>query len=642
MSQEIIDAARERMDEAYSADLPNREKGLADLQFVVGKQWAEDVRAEREAEGKPCLTINGLPQYVRQVTAQIRNLNPGIQVLPADNPATEDIAEIYAGIIRAVENKHDATSIYEAAAESAAQCGIGHFRVRPDYCTHDSFEQELLIERIPNPFAVFWDPLAKDPTRKDARYCFIAEEIHKDDFAKQYPDKTLTDITSDHRPAGVEQWVRGEHVTIAEYFWVEHEEYTLVNIDGQAFDKRELPPGFPKVHPMTGKPWPTRKTRRPYVMWAKISFDEVLEGPTEMPCSHIPVFAVTGEEIHIGEEVYRSSVVRHAKDPQVLYNYARSTQAEVISIQPRAPYLVTAKQIAGLDDIWAQANNANRPYLVYNPDEKAPAPMRVPPPIASQALTQEIQLAAEDMKRTTGIYDAALGARSNETSGVAINARKLEAANSTSVYADNMVKAVAQCGRVMAEMIPRVYDTERVIRILGADDQEKAVTINQVFRAPDGSDVVANDVTTGRYDVRVSVGPAYQTLKQEAAAGQLEFLRTLPQAAPVIADIVAGNQEWPEADRIAERLRKMLPPGMEEDDQVSPEQQQMAQQQAMQQAQQEQQQQQMMQQAAQLEFRKADAEARKAEANAQKAEAEAIEAEIKVRLMQAGMTQGVM
>jgi hypothetical protein len=626
---DIIAIARKRMDEAAASDIDNRDRAQDDLRYLIGDQWPEEARTEREGEGKPCLTINRLPQFVRQVTGQIRQMNPAIRVVPSDNVATEDVAEIFAGLIKQIEYKSDAQTIYEGGAESAAACSIGHWRVRADYMDGMTFDQECLIERIHNPFSVFWDPLAKHPTRRDARYCFITEDVAKEDFREQYPGADLSDVTSENQMDAIRQWITAETVTVAEYFWVEHKEQEIGQLrDGTVVEK--IIEGMDIVR--------RRKVRMPQVKWAKITFNEVLEGPTDVPCSYIPVVAVTGEEWHLGEELYRSSVIRFAKDPQQLYNFARSTQAEVMTLQPKAPYMVTTKQINGLETFWNEANTRNRPYLPYHPDPQSPPPMRVAPPVASQAVAMEVQMSAEDMKGTTGIYDASLGATSNEKSGVAIRERKMEAQTNTSVYADNMVKAITQTGKILVSMIPKVYDTQRVIRILGEDDQEKQVLINSLMVA-NGQYVPVNDLTMGSYDVRISVGPSYETKRQEASEGMMAFLQAVPQAAPMVADLIAKMQDWPESDRVAERLRKALPPGLaEEEEQQSPEAMQAAQMAQQQQAQAMQQQQAAMQ----MEMAKAEAEIRKAQAEAKEAEADAIKAQVEAQLAVAQMNVGIL
>jgi hypothetical protein len=619
---DLIATARERMSEAYDAEIDHRERAEDDLRMVTGDQWPEEERTEREADGRPTLTINLLAQNVRQVTGQIRSLNPAIRVTAADSAASKDTAEIMEGMIRHIEYKSDASSIYEQAAESAAACSMGYWRVRADYAEGDTFDQEIMIERIYNPFSVFFDPMAKHPTRRDARYCFVVEEMAKEDFTAQYPDARPVDVTTDHQIPNITQWGSVDKVAVAEYMWIEHVEEEIGLLPSGQVIRGPFPKGL-----QIGK---KRTVKRPKVMWAKISAHDVLEGPQELPGRYIPVVAVFGEEWHLGEETYRSSVIRFAKDPQMLYNYARSTQAEVTALQPKAPYLVTTTQVAGLEDHWAEMGVKNRPYVVYNPDPLAGAPQRVQPPVSSQALMTELQIAAEDVKRTTGIYDASLGARSNETSGKAILARKEESQNATSIYSDNMVKAIQHTGCILVDMIPAIYDTQRIVRVLGEDGQEKMEQINALVMTEQGA-MPVNDMTVGKYDVRVQVGPSYSSRREEARDGMFEFLRVMPAAAPLIADLMAKMQDWPEADRVAERLRKALPPGVAEEteEEMTPEQ--MQAKQAAMQAQQAQMQQQ--QEAQEIAKAKAIAEAKEAEADAVKAQAEAEKAQIEVAAM---------
>ena len=608
----IIKLANARMNEAYTAEQPHRDRAEDDLRNVIGDQWPEGERMERESEGRPCLTVNILAQNVRQVTGQVRSLNPAIKVTAADSAANKDTAEVIEGMIRHIENKSDASSVYEAATESAAASSIGYWRIRADYAEGDTFDQELKIERVFNPFAVFLDPFAKDPTRKDARYGFIVAEMPKEDFEAEYPDAKVIDITGEHRVQNFEQWATAEKVVVAEYFWVDHKEHEIGLLPSGQVIKGPFPKGI-----QIGK---KRTVRTPQVMWAKVTGAEVLEGPTEFPCSYIPIVAVTGEEWHLGEETYRSSVIRFAKDPQRMFNYAASTDAEVTSAQPKAPFMVSTAQIKGFEDIWGEMGVKNRPYLPYNPDPEAGMPQRVNPPVASQALQLQMQMAAENIKRTTGIYDASLGARSNETSGRAILARKEESQNATSIYADNMVKAITHTGCILVDMIPRIYDTQRIVRVLGEDGQEKMETINALVMTAQGPATI-NDMTSGRYDVNVSVGPSYSAKREETRDGLQALLQAVPGAAQLIGDLYVSSMDWEHADRAAERMRKMLPPGVaeESEEDMTPEQMQAKHQQMMQ-AQQEMQ---MQQEAQAIAKAKAEAEAAEAQGKARKANAEA-------------------
>lgn len=606
----LLKEARERAKLAADADRFNREEALDDMRNIVGLQWPDDVRAKREEDNRPCLTINRLPQFLRQVTGDLRNMNPAIKAIPADTKASQEDAELVEGIIRQIQYESDASSIYERAAESAAACGMGFFRVLTDYVSNDSFDQKIIIQSIDNPFSVYFDPEARKSTREDARWCLITQVMTEEAFKDAYPDKVAVSVEQDGSGDGLEFWRQNGETVVAEYFWKEPKSKTIMLLpNGMILENAPKDLG--------GK---TRTVNYDVIMWAKISGKDVLEGPQEFPGDHIPVIAVMGEELHIGDRIYRSSVIRFAKDPQRLYNYWRSAQTEMIALQPKAPYLVTAKQISGLEQIWSEANDSNRPYLPYIPDPNAPAPQRATPPIPSSGMMQEVGLAADDMKATTGIYDAGLGQRSDEKSGVAIRQRQMESDVSTSIYSDNMAKAVAHCGRVIVSMIPKIYDTNRMLATIGEDDQHGMTEINKPMMSENGP-ITINDMTKGKFDVRVAVGPNYATKRQETAESMMQFIQAFPPAAQVAGDLIAKSMDWPDAEKIAERLKKMLPPGMAEED--DPQAQAQMQQQQMMQAQEAQQQQAMAQQAQSLQLREMTAKANKAEADAQKSHYEA-------------------
>lgn len=617
---DIISAARKRAKLAADADQYNREAALDDMRNLTGEQWPEDVRSLREGQNRPCLTINRLPQFLRQVTGDLRNTNPAIKIIPGDMQASKETAEVIEGIVRQIQYESDATSIYERAGESAAACSMGYFRVLTDYVDDQSFDQKICIRSIENPFSVYFDPTARKSTREDAGWCLITEIMTEEDFKEAYPDKPITDVESDGRGDGLEFWRSSGDVIVAEYFWKEPQTKTIMQLPGGQVVEN-APKGLGK----------TRTVTYDKIMWAKVSGSDVLEGPQEFPGKHIPVIAVMGEELHTGDRIYRSSVIRFAKDPQRLYNYWRSAQTEMIALQPKAPYLVTGKQVAGVESIWEQANDSNRPYLPYTADANAPgAPQRAMPPVPSSGMMQEVGLAADDMKATTGIYDAGLGQHSSEKSGVAIRQRQLESDVSTSIYSDNMAKAVAHCGRVIVSMIPKIYDTQRVLAVIGQDDTHGMAEVNKLMMSEDGP-IVMNSLTAGKYDVRVAVGPNYSTKRQETAESMMQFVQAFPAAAQVAGDLIAGAMDWPDADKIADRLKKMLPPGMVEVD--DPQQQAAAQQQAMAAQQQQQQQQAMAQNAAMLQLRELNAKADKSESDAMKAKFDAEKARLELAAM---------
>ena len=614
----IVDMARERLSDAIDADMENRIDALDDMEHLAGKQWPEEVIAERERDNRPMITINRLPQFVRQVTGDIRKLNPAIKINPSDANASEEVAELIEGIVRQIEYKSDAASVYEMGAEQAAQCGMGAFRVRTEYIDEDSFDQEARIERVPNPFSVYWDPDARMPTREDAEYCFITSQMSSEDFKNTYPDKKPVDVEYDGQTDGLSNWRKGGDAIIAEYFWKQRKTVRIgLTLDGKTVEDPEDEALFVKV----------RETEKTEIMWAKVSGLDVLEGPTRFPGSHLPVIAVMGEELHAGDRIVRTGVIRHAKDSQRLYNYWTTAHTEQVALQPKAPYMVTTKEIAGLEDIWKSANDKNLPFLPYNPDEKASGrPQRMAPPQPSSGMMQEAMKAADDMKATTGIYDAGLGAMSNEKSGVAIRQRQMEADVSTSIYTDNLAKSIAHCGRVILSLIPEVYDTNRLVQIMTPEDQPKMVEVNGMSMDESFSLVKFNSLTEGKYSVRVSVGPNYSTRRQETAESMMQFVQSFPMAGQVAGDLIAKAMDWPDADKLAERLAKTLPPNLRNPEDMGPEEQQAMQAQAAMQAQQ----QQFGQQMASLDMQQKQADVTEAQADAEKAKFEAMEQQMQV------------
>lgn len=622
----MLELARTRLSDALTADRENRIEAKSDLEHIAGIQWDEDIKATREASGRPCLTINRLPQFVRQVTGDIRRLNPAIRVYADDGDATEGLADLHSAIIRGIEYGSRAQGIYEGAAESAAQCGMGHWRILTEYEGDDSFNQIIKLERIHNPFAVYWDPAARESTRCDADWCMIAEQMPEDKFEEEYPEAEKSSVEIDRDINGLEAWYTNGSVTVAEYYWKEPVEKTIgLMADGSIIEDPTA------AHNVIKK----RKVHTHKIMWAKISAKEVLEEPQEIPGMYIPVIAVMGEEIWIGDKIVRNSVIRYARDPQRMYNYWRSASTEMIALQPKTPFMVTAHQIKGQEAAWAAANDSNDAYLIYSPDPKAPPPQRSQPPVPSSGMFQEIMAAADDMKATTGIYDAGLGNQSNEKSGVAIRQRQMESDISTSIYTDNLGKSIEHCGRIIVSMIPKVYDTNRLLTVVDDEDKEQLVEVNGKVITPEGMADV-NPLNRGRYSVRVSVGPNYATRRQETQEGMMKFIQAVPAAGQFAADLIAKAADWPDSDKLAERLKKMLPPQLQ-DEQDNP--QMMAMQQQAAQAQQVAQQ--MAMQGQQVELRKANAEATEAEAKASEAQTDALTAQMELAMKDGTMNAAI-
>lgn len=585
--EDIVRQARKDFQAAVDHDRLNRDEALADMKFLGGEQWDLRIRQEREAANRPCLTINQLKQYVRQVVGDIRSAQPAIKVRPVADGADEELAEVLAGIVRHVEQTSSASTVYIHGAECAASCGMGYWRLDTFYPDDASFDLEPCIRRIMNPFSVHFDPAAVEHTREDARFCFVVEWLPRQEFEARYPKASFTGWDNESRADYLQNWWNADTVRVAEYWVKVPTKRKLAQLqDGTTLDITDMDDDA-----LEGMGQPVVKEREFNsfkVVQYVLNGSEVLEGPTDWPGRYIPIIPVWGEEVQVAERTIRHGVVRFAKDAQQMYNYSRSAATEMIALAPKAPFIGTQEQFKGHERLWRRANTDNLPYLTYSPSSQGgtllPAPARVEPPPVQAALHGEIEIARMDMQSTTGIYNASLGAKSNEVSGKAIETRDRMADIGSNVYSDNINKAIAYTGKQLIDLIPRVYDTTRMVRILGEDEDTDFVHLNYPIIGDDGQPAYATalkdkktgemkmlpDLSAGRFDVVVSTGPSYATKRQEAAESMMNFIQAFPQAAPLIGDLVAKSMDWPGHEAIAERLATMLPPQLQKDENGQP------------------------------------------------------------------------
>lgn len=563
-ARDTIKEIRDNLQSAWDFDRDNRREAAIDLQFLAGDQWPEQVRVERERDKRPMLTINRLPQFVRQVTNDIRQADLAIKTSPVDDRSDPELSRVYNGLIRQIQYQSSATHVYASAAEHQVACGIGWFRITTEYTDDTTFDQEIRIKAIPNPLSVYCDPAAVEVDRSDANWIIITSELPKAAFESQYPKAAKQEIEAPVDASSSLHWFSEETVRIAEYWRKKPVKRTLaLTPEGQTVDVTDIPADMRRM--MGVDQMRQRVVDTHEVEMLLVSGADILGGPYKWAGKHIPIVPVIGGEVPLEKMRYRFGMVRFARDPQQLYNYYRTASAESIALAPKAPFLVTPDMIGPFKGQWDTANLKNRPYLLYKPDPQAPGamPRREHPPETPAALMQEAERASEDMKATTGIYDAALGAQGNETSGRAILARQQEGDVSNYHYSDNLERALHYAGRILIDLIPKVYDSDRVVRIMGEqDDDEEFVPINRVMYAMDGTPVMLNDLSAARFDVRVSIGPSYSTKRQEMAASLLEFLKISPDAAPLVMDLVAKNMDFPGAEEIAKRLKNTVPPNI--------------------------------------------------------------------------------
>lgn len=565
---------RERFTESETAECENRQLALDDIKHVTGDgQWPQKIKEERDREGRPCLTINRFPQFVNQVVGDQRQNRPQIHVEPVDSEGDPQTAKILEGLIRNIQYQSVANTVYDMVFAQAVRGGFGFMRVLKEYASDDMFDQNLVIKRIKNPFSVYFDPMAIEYDKSDSSYCFVTEVIRKKEYEQRFPDsQSPHNFEANQVGSSFEGWFTSDHVRIAEYWEKKPVEKTIIQLsNGITMEKSDATPeklqsmaqmddGGQVVTPTIVK---ERVSKSYEILQSIVSGNEILDGPNKWDGKYIPIIPVYGEEIEVDGRTIYQSLIRHAKDSQKMYNYYRSSITESIALTPKAPYLVTPEQIEGFETMWKTANSKSLPYLLYNatgagvPARQMPAPM-------PQGAFMEAQAAIDDIKATIGMYDASLGSKSNETSGKAIMLRQREGDVGTFSFIDNLSRSISHLGRILVDLIPKVFDTERLVRSMGKDGSHEKVMINASRLDDGGFPVILNDITVGKYDVAVQTGPSYTTQRHEAAEGILQFMQYNPAQAPLMADLAAKNMNWPDSDEISRRLYKTLPPELKE------------------------------------------------------------------------------
>jgi hypothetical protein len=593
---DILTVARSRLDMAVASLAESREDEMDDLRFYAGSpdnhwQWPADVLATRGAvqgqtiNARPTLTINKLPQHVHQVTNDMRQNRPGAKVIPVDDNADVQVAEVFNGMIRHIEYISDADVAYDTACENQVAYGEGYIRILTEYCDPNTFDQDIKIGRVRNSFSVYMDPLIQDPTGADAKWCFITEDVTKAEYERMYPNaapiSTLQSLGVGDQ--SISNWLNEDTVRIADYYYIDYDKRTLHLYPGNqtAFAGSLEDKQFKAIY---GNPANKRVVQNPKVKYCKINGYEILE-EAEWAGKWIPVIRIVGNEFEVDGRLYVSGLVRNAKDAQRMYNYWVSQEAEMLALAPKAPFIGYGGQFEGYEDKWKTANTNNWPYLEVNPDvtdgqgNMLPLPQRAQPPMASSGLLQAKAGAAEDIKSTTGQYNASLGMGSNERSGKAILARQKEGDVGTYHYGDNLARGVRHIARQLVDLIPKIYDTQRIARVIGEDGETKMARINPEQPEPvkeivDERGIVIEKIYNpgvGKYDVVATTGPGYATKRQEALEAMAQLLQGNPQLWTVAGDLFVKNMDWPGAQEMSARFKKTIDPKILADDNKSPE-----------------------------------------------------------------------
>lgn len=566
--KDVISEAQEAFQEAEEHENENRREGRDDVRFGrLDDQWDHKDRLDRQIDGRPCLTINKLPAIMRQVTNDARQNRLSIAVHPVDSSGDPETAEVLSGLIRNIEQASDAESAYDTALEHAVDRGRGFFKIDLQYARDDTFEQDIVISRVANPWSIYGDPASTAVDSSDWDTAFELDRMSKAAFKRRFKGKEAVSFTDQ---ADMRSETMEDSVTVAAWWTREPATRTIVllsNGDIVPLDRFEADLAAYQAEGVSvvGSP---RQVPTYRVKQRLLSGSEVLE-TVDWAGRFIPIIPVYGEEVNEDGKRHWRSLIRGAKDAQRRYNVHISEATAQTLNQTKAPWVGAKGSFNSDAERWA-TSNVHHAYLEYDPVNVngvlAPPPQRVFPGGPAAAEIQAAMIAADDIKANTGLHDASMGAQSNETSGRAIMARQREGDISTFHFPDNLKRAIRHAGVVLVDLIPKVYSTARVLRVLGPEGDHEMVPVNQQFpqevEGPNGetSEVLRiYDLTTGRYDVTVTAGPSFTSRREEAATQMIELIRAYPDAAPMIGDLLAKNLDWPGADEIAERLKKMLP-----------------------------------------------------------------------------------
>jgi Phage P22-like portal protein len=563
-------------DLAYEADRANKALANEAKAFAAGDgQWPEDVRRMREADGNLCLTVNMCPSFIAQVANDIRMSAPAVKVVATGGIAEEEpnkemqehqarkAADMRQGLIRHIENRSVAQKVaYSRAAGDLVTCGYGGWRVKTEYAAETSLLQEIRVSPLPDAVSIVWDEAAMEPTREDARFCFVPVDITREDFKEKYPDASPDEIGDDmpEYALGIwHEWVKPDTIRIAEYWFKKLIKAKFVSPDGA----RLIPADDEDAAPLIGAGAEVIERETTCVYRAVVSMTAVLEEPKKWLGRYIPIVPLFGPEIQIGATRRRFGLIEHAKDAQRRLNFFASAHAQAAAMQPKMPFIGTEKHFEGFEDIWSKANTANLPFITYNYDPQAPAgPQRVQPAVTSQGYAEGIELALGDMKRIIGIYDAALGQKSNETSGKAILARQRESDVGSYEFTLNFTLGIHYTGKILLDLMPRIYDTQRTFRVMGEDGKIDAITVNKAAGVVDEMNAEAamliNDISAGEYDVVIEQGPSYTTKRDEAREAMIAFAQSDQGFMMAARDVVAKAAGMDDA--VVKRLRATIPP----------------------------------------------------------------------------------
>lgn len=579
----IVNQGKRRFRRCSDFETAWRTNFIEDIKFANADsynmyQWSTAVRQQRgfgSTSERPCLTNNVVRQHNLQIINDAKQNKPSVKVKPVGNGATYDSALVYSGVCEHIEYISNAQQAYDTATEFQVQGGYGVWRIVTDYSGDDSFDQEIFIRRVKDPLTVYLDPDIREKDGSDAKFGFVFDDMPREDFNAAYPK--YKDMAT-KSPLGVtDDWIADGHVRVAEYYRVVEEGDKLVAYidptNGQRIIERKskLDKELFKLvvdHPDTK----LRDIEDRKVEWYLIVGDQIAERNV-WPGKYIPLVRVIGEETLIEGKLDRKGHTRAMLDPQRMLNYWDSAGVEQVALQSKVPWVGPMDAFENLETYWDTANTVDHAWLPFNHKNEAgqdvPAPTRTQPPTMAQAYIIGMKMAEEKVNAVSGQFQAELGMEGNEKSGIAIQQRQRQGDNATYNFIDNLAIAIRFTGKILIDLIPKIYDTQRVMKIMTADGKENQVTIDPKAEQPYFEKATSKTAiesifnpNVGKYDVEAEIGPDNGTQRQEAVKAFLQLVQADKDILKVGGDIIVKMMDVPMADVLAERLQRAIPPNI--------------------------------------------------------------------------------
>lgn len=555
---DVHSTAMRRFDLIQSLVRDERKQCLEDRRFysIAGAQW--EGRLGEQFENKPKLEVNKIHLAVIRIISEYRNNRIDVNFVSKDGVADDTVADLCDGLYRADENDSRAEEAYDNAFEEGVGGGMGAVRLRCEYEDEeddDNDHQRIRIEPIYDAdTSVFFDPNSKRQDKSDAKYAFLLSSISSEAYEETYGetisslDKSITDTEFD--------WSNGENNFIAEYFVIEEQPHTVhifqtITGEEERYTEEELEDEelVDQLNAVGTKEVRQKRVKRRRVHKYILSGDAVLEDCGYIAGKHIPIAPYYGKRWVIDNVERCMGHVRLSKDSQRLKNMQLSKLAEISALSSVEKPILSPKQVAGFQTMWADDNIANYPYLLLNPltdsmgNETVIGPSAYTrPPQIPPSLAALLQITEQDIQDILGNQQQADKVVSN-ISGDAIEMIQQRMDMQTFIYVSNFAKMMRRVGEIWLSMAKEVYvEAGRKMKTISLTGETDTAELMRPVMV-DGEKEYENDLSTAAFDVSVEVGPSSNSRRDSTVRSLTNILQVTddPETRQVLSSMIIMN-----------------------------------------------------------------------------------------------------